>query len=126
MTDEKYPEHAKLRAIQVESQAIGQFIDWLSGEGVQLMKWTTDPEGAICPSIKCDDGWIEVKVGERDYERRPHGQCNGTGMVPKDGWAPYLTGGITRFLERYFEIDGDVLEAEKRAMLDEIRAMHDA
>ena len=35
--DEKYPQHNKLHAVVDQSQAIGEFIDWLSDEkGVTL------------------------------------------------------------------------------------------
>lgn len=34
-----YPEHAKVRAVQEESQSIGNFLDWLSAEhGVTLCR----------------------------------------------------------------------------------------
>jgi hypothetical protein len=31
-----YPEHGKLQAIQRESQAIGEFVDWLGTQGIML------------------------------------------------------------------------------------------
>jgi len=38
-----YPEHEKLKAVQKESQAIGEFLDWLTGEKkIELAKWNED------------------------------------------------------------------------------------
>lgn len=43
MTDTpKYPEHEKLRAVQAESQAIGEFIDSLGEAGLVLAEWRGD------------------------------------------------------------------------------------
>lgn len=34
----KYPEHQKLKAVKDKSQAIGEFLDWLSEQGIYLCK----------------------------------------------------------------------------------------
>ena len=33
-----YPEHDKLRAIADQTQAIGEFIEWLEGKGIFLAR----------------------------------------------------------------------------------------
>lgn len=32
----EFPQHEKLKSIQKESQALGQFLDWLNSEGIAL------------------------------------------------------------------------------------------
>jgi len=34
----EYPEHEKLHKVKRESQAIGEFIEWLNGQGVHLCR----------------------------------------------------------------------------------------
>lgn len=47
-----YPEHEKMSKIKDESQAQGEFIEWLQSKGFVLMYWDTD-----------DDTW--------QYDHRP-------------------------------------------------------
>jgi len=79
---EKYPEHAKLEAVAPQSQAIGEFLEWLMS------------------TYSCELG-------------RPEGRNAGFRPV-----------GVStqQLLAEFFEIDLDKLEAEKRAMLDALRA----
>jgi len=37
-----YPEHDKMSAIVDQSQAIGEFLDWLATRGISLMTWRED------------------------------------------------------------------------------------
>ena len=76
-----YPEHEKVRAIQRESQAIGEFMDWLQEE---------------------------KNIGFAYFEE-------GLGDVLLS------TPSLLKLLEEFFGIDPKKLEAEKQAMLDEIR-----
>lgn len=47
-----YPEHDKLRAVRDETGPAGEFLEWLSSQGIRLMtwredltdEWPTDPE----------------------------------------------------------------------------------
>ena len=34
-----YPEHEKMRAVKNESQTIGEFLEWLSEQGILLAKY---------------------------------------------------------------------------------------
>lgn len=89
----EYPEHEKLSGVQVESQAIGQFIDWLQDEkGVFLAVEATHKEENI----------------------------SGIGNHEVTETVPYRFR-IDEVLAEYFGIDLRVLESERRAMLVEIR-----
>jgi len=79
----EYPEHDKLRAVNDQSQAIGEFLDlFLPKVGIVLM------------------------------ERDKYGDYHPT----------YRT--IQSLLAEYFEIDLDKIEAEKRQMLEDLRALN--
>lgn len=84
---EKYPEHEKLKDVQEESQAIGEFLDL--GPYTLCEHYTINPE-TWSPYI--DPHWMPVRKS------------------------------IPEILADYFEIDLKKIEAEKRAMLDEMRA----
>jgi hypothetical protein len=89
MEEVTYPEHERLKAVSKESNAIGQFLDWLAGK-YTIGKW----EELECP---CGSG-DEV---EQLMPARPP---------------------IEKLLAEYFEINLDILEKEKQAMLASIRA----
>lgn len=42
MTD--YPELEKIQAVREESQKIGEFLEWLSGEGLQIAEYAEDED----------------------------------------------------------------------------------
>jgi hypothetical protein len=49
-----YPEHGELAAVKDQTQAIGDFLEWLAGQRVQLMTWREDltderPTDPRCP-----------------------------------------------------------------------------
>jgi hypothetical protein len=78
---EPYPEHQKLKAIRLKSQAIGEFLEWLSSEhDITLAAYDED-----------DNLRVTLK--------------------PKQ-----------ILLAQFFEIDQDVLEREKRHMLEQLRS----
>lgn len=120
-----YPEHDKLMAVKDESQTIGEFLDWLPG-GTDLR---------VCERIvktDCRGGGIWERwtcIGGRkinDREDSDEGECpicHGTGLVDRDE-PLYLPAhvDINKILAKFFEIDLNKLEAEKRAMLDALRA----
>ena len=82
--DREYPEHVKMMKISDESQAIGQFIDWLEDE---------------------EDLYLMRRDEFGDYA--------------------YRTEGIEQLLAKYFGIDLSKIEAEKRDMLQSMRALFD-
>ncbi len=91
----QYPEHDKLAKIQSESQAIGEFLEWLGApkSGIVLAEWLrhiTDSKGVTRKRLEP----VLVPTGRS----------------------------IETILARYFKIDPVKLEAEKRAMLAGIRS----
>jgi hypothetical protein len=107
----EYTEHNKLAKIAPLSQSIGEFVEWLSGEGVHLMRWTETTDVEIC------DGTILSQCrGERCDA------CGGAKVVEinRAMWVPHGVN-ITDMLAMFFEIDQAKLEQEKRHMLDALR-----
>jgi hypothetical protein len=75
-----YPEHDKQATIIDQTQAAGEFIDWLASEGIQLMTWREDltdtrPTDPRCPHSRrdcegCDhhrDDCAPVRGDEDEY-----------------------------------------------------------
>jgi hypothetical protein len=101
-----YPEHAKMKACQRESQTIGEFLDWLQGGGLN------SPAGGRHSFL--DLGCPEGCPGNhpREYYIRD-----------RDGDSVPLN--IEKILQTYFEIDAAKLEAERLAMLEAQRALNE-
>lgn len=77
------PELDKMHKVKEDSQKIGEFLEWLGSQGIELMQW------------------------RKNYPRDRH---------------PFPIGeSIEKLLYRYFEIDFDKAEAERRALLDYVR-----
>lgn len=106
-----YEEHIKLAKIAPLSQAIGEFLEWLGGEGVHLMRWTETVD--VEP---CDGTFLNDCRGETCSE------CGGANVikVKHSGWTPH---GMSTpdMLASFFEIDQTKLEQEKRHMLEVLR-----
>lgn len=113
-----YPEHEKLAKIADQSQTCGEFLEWLQGQGLHLMRFGPIPDRLVCRSIECIDG--KVRRGGRSVGCP---RCDGTGFEDVEVQAYHSDSrSITTLLAEFFEIDQNKIEAEKRAMLDEIRA----
>lgn len=119
----KFPEHEKLADVKGKSQAIGEFLEWTQEQGWLLAQRHEHSEH--CP---CDDSWHDTKKQLSEaYADSYCKSCGGSrgsrrnlcGYGDND-LAP-VGETVTRLLARYFEIDEDLLEAEKRAMLEELR-----
>lgn len=124
----KYPEHEKLKKVSERSQAIGEFLDWLGSEkGARPMHYVDEPYDEVCTGnlfYGCAEGkhvTMEGRTTSRDCL-----VCGGTGKVTvrNVGWRE-LPGSTTDLLAEFFEIDQKKIEAEKRQMLDEIRALNE-
>lgn len=139
----KYPEHEKLEAVHTESQAIGEFLEWLNGErglvicqsGIAderpvywtdvLDTWAGDPKKVKAEALKA--GVITEQDARGSYYLN---------VLPKlrvavHHWEPYEREGffpahigIEKLLAEYFDIDLKKISAEKDQMLDEIRAVN--
>lgn len=98
-----YPEHEKLSAVADKSQEIGEFIEWMASKGRHFMVPGTDE----CP--RCDGGDDECP------------RCDGTGVITYETLRVLAPGSIQDWLAEFYEIDLNVIEQEKRAMLAAIR-----
>jgi hypothetical protein len=98
----KYPEHDKLRKISDESQSIGAFLEWLTGDrGLVIAKYHQHDDG--CGRIP------------RDSVNHP-AEC---GYVDDQLEASRV--GIQGLLAEYFEISLVEIEQENRRLLRQIR-----
>jgi hypothetical protein len=97
-----YPEHEKLAKISDKSTACGLFVEWLAAEkGIRLANYHEH-----APSCIDSDGDVVCGGGfgiDRLYPVHER---------------------LTKLLAEFFEIDEDKIEAEKRAMLDELRTLN--
>lgn len=87
----KYPEHDRLDKVKDESQAIGEFLDHMAEEGKVISEYVR--QGDVDP---------DALFPNHEFLRPDHI-------------------GIQDRLAAYFGIDQDRIEAEKRAMLDDLR-----
>lgn len=127
------------RARDRGSQEIGEFLEWMQGEGINFMKWGTELVDRPCSlspgTYGCGGrGWVWFNDAhasdeqvEGDDRRRVCKRCGGSGSVDVeiDGWV-HDGRRIEKLLADYFEIDLDKIEEERRALLDELRAKHEA
>jgi hypothetical protein len=122
MTD--YPEHDKLTKVNDQTQAIGEFLTWASNQGYWLMShgrttWTDTQACRVCVHTSTE-GAQRCKAGKRCP------QCQGTHVRQveraAEGWVQAPMFGV--LLAQYAGIDPVVLEAEKYAMLADLRASH--
>lgn len=96
-----YPEHEKQAKILPFAQRVGEFIEWLGEQGIQLAAYHEHTAACACPEA-C---------------RRSHRwHCD----TPKDVLYSHNES-IQSLLARFFEIDLKKIEAEKDAMLKELR-----
>ena len=106
----RYPEHAKLRALDDKNQAVGDFVEWLRRNGYAistLHKHTQDCYGS--------DDYEEGDPPDREL-------CN----LSNESWYPVaMLGGPSggaAWVAKFFDISEQRLSEEKDAMLREIRA----
>lgn len=118
-----YLEHEKLANVKGKSQAIGEFMEWAQEQGWLLAQRHEHSEH--CP---CEDPWHDTKKPLSEaYSDSYCKSCGGSRGSRRnlcgygDNELAPVGETITRLLARYFEIDEDRLEAEKRAMLDDLR-----
>jgi hypothetical protein len=114
-----YPEHEKLEAVAETSQKIGDFLEEMNQrEGWSLCVWSEQYEERLHWPHRRRSTYFHTEpdpVIQGPPDLRRHDL--------RDEWLP-VRGSISDKLARFFGIDLDVLEAEKRAMLVAIRALH--
>ena len=119
-----YPEHEKLAKVRDASQSIGEFLEWAQERGWNLAEWRTD----LTVEVDCSVSFTQKDYCVSEDSIRDHEPCGGTGrrtVKANDALLP-IQPGLTDVLATYFDIDQNVLEAEKRTMLDAQRALNDA
>jgi hypothetical protein len=95
--ESKYPEHDKLQAVKVKSQACGEFIEWLQHKKkIELASRHSHTDS-------CEDAEGESRCGlEQDQLIEHYGR-------------------MEELLAEFFGIDRKKLELEKRAMLADLQ-----
>jgi hypothetical protein len=96
-----YPEHDKLSKVRNESQRIGEFLDWLSERGMQVMRWHEGDE-TVSGCSWCQphmDEFMEQKCAER--QRCEHCQGTHEQIEHVEGWV--RAGSIQDILATYAE-----------------------
>ncbi len=134
LVTDKYPEHEKMLKVAELSQSIGEFLTWLSDD---QHVWLAKHDVKVDNCRNCDhpDAHDErvpnpVTYGQRacsfeDDETGDTCDCDRADFGNTDilyTW-PHT---ISDLLATYFEIDKRVLEKEKRAMLEAMRARNAA
>jgi hypothetical protein len=117
------PELDRQHAVMSDAHVLSEFYDWLQSQGVHLMRWRTDlPDERRCTTLACNEGKI--------YNRRKHAvedcsSCDGTGWrtITVEGWV-HDGRSPQQLLADYFKIDLDKIEAERRALLADIRTQN--
>ena len=120
----EYPEHDKLAAISHESQTIGEFLDWMSGQGVKRMRWDTVSDLRLCDSESRGAVVHYFGIGgRRTVDHTNCSLCQGTEKyeVTWETWVPDRRS-VNEVLADYFGIDQSSLEQEKRDMLMSLRS----
>jgi hypothetical protein len=128
----KYPECEKVQEIQKESQAIGEFLEWLTGEkGYTICKWMEDEKQVE------EDEYLPVHGEDMAKCKtcgRPVPSLNNrfTDFCTVGCWREFNTFtifgerisdiDIEQLLAEFFKIDLNKIEEEKRQMLDKIRS----
>lgn len=128
--ESQYPEHEKLLAVKEQSQAVGEFLEWLGERGVRLMEWLEDvPEENVCRYT--GDTFTSSCVGGRLVRRGSDcgecPRCHGTGFQTDHvkGWFGWEDKGVEHRLALFFGIDRKKLADEKDQMLAEIRRVNE-
>lgn len=53
--EDKYPQHAALRALNGANQIVGDFIEWLGENGLTICHWSGGSRGEYAPTFKNRD-----------------------------------------------------------------------
>jgi hypothetical protein len=104
------PECSKISAVKDKSHAIGEFMDWLGEE----KHWT------VCETHHHDDDCFEKVArfeGDEDGDMQRICGCREGELIP----VPIR---MEELLAEFFEIDLDKVEEERRAILDQQRAVN--
>lgn len=126
------PECDRLVAVAEESQRIGEFIDWLGEQG-WFIAYTERMIDRPCASTvctkytvtQCVNGRSILYRGEGGEDVGPCSKCDGTGFIRSERLDPIglpLAMSPERLLAKFYGIDLDKVEAERRAILKSLRS----
>ena len=110
----------KVIKVAPQSQVIGEFMEWLSQEGITLCQWQDAKE---VPCYRCSGSGINP---DRDGECCPvcggwPSQRKGAGTTTEpSGYFPERAS-IDSLLHKYFDIDPQKEEEERKAVLEYVR-----
>ncbi|KKN06340.1 hypothetical protein LCGC14_1078360 [marine sediment metagenome] len=107
-----YPEHDKLETVKAHSQAIGEFLSWLSAQGLSRCHYLS--EVYIC--LDCG----EIDPSRVSLRREECPECDANVELREEGYYPDHRG-VEKLLAEYFDIDLGKIEKEKRQMLGALR-----
>lgn len=118
-----FPEHEKLTAVAAASQAQGELLDWLRQQGYRLMRWQEWDEPTWSDCIRCmgRSGTVQAICQNRNGGQIRSGRHRLQDTEHHEDWVPDSRS-IEAILAEFHGIDLTEIDAEKRAMLDEIRA----
>jgi len=130
------PELDRRTAIMPQAETLTEFVDWLESEGLRICAldkrsactgmW--DPQaGRDGVSYHCDDGTLRrdtfytLRKTDTDRSGETCPKCDGAGWV-ESGPGEYepITEGWERLFARFFGLDLDKIEAERRALLESL------
>jgi len=114
---EQYPECEKLANVSKESNAIGEFLDWLQEQGISLTKWQEAGDNG-------EPSYIDETTGEPSSMLAYNSINNPDLEEWFEGYFPIHTP-FENLLAKYFDIDMNKVEKERREMLDNIRKIAD-
>ncbi len=134
-----HPECDKMLAVSEDSQKIGEFLEWLGSQGLHVCSLVTKrPCEYRGRRYACSGGRLyygedvsslgHLLVDESEYESeaiRRCDACRGSGMVDliQPHFSP-VSGTINTLLAKYYGIDMDKVERERRAILEDLRALN--
>jgi hypothetical protein len=125
-TETTYPECDKMLAVQDQSLTLSGFLEWLNEKGIQLCQPHKHTEGCYkhgttpLPTDGSPRHWsIELMEKGRKYVDEKYLDCGYS-----DGELVNIRESYENLLARFFDIDLDKVEKEKRAMLAAIRGQH--
>lgn len=135
MSESRYPECDKLADAQPEYGAIIDFLEWMGAQGIRRMKWNERTSTRTCQGNPwdfngtCREGRRVLLIGpahagEQEKDTGPCSACDGTGVITTvhEDWED-LTESAEALVRRYFRIDPEVLEQERRAMLKSLQGI---
>ncbi len=64
-----YPEHDKLKAVRDQTQAAGEFLDWLRSNGFALIQ-RQNPDWPVQPTDELLAAWQGIDLAELEREKR--------------------------------------------------------